>query len=405
MPKYNYRAADKSGKEVRGALEADSREKAAAELKQAGLVVITLVEQNILSQDLSIGFLERKPKPRDLSVFCRQFVSIIGAGVAVISALEMLADQTENKLLGRTLMETKRSIEKGESLANAMRPHRKVFSDIFITMVEAGEASGSLEVSFSRMAEQFEKEAHLKGLMKKASIYPIVVAFVAIAVVIAMLTFVIPVFQDMFVDLGVELPGITKFVIAASNFMQSYFLVVIFVIVGIVVFFRLFSKTDKGRHIFGKLAMKLPMLGKLTVKSASSRMSRTLSTLLAAGIPLIDALEITAGTMPNVYFKEALLDAKDSVAMGTTLAEPLMRSGLFPGLVCHMIKIGEETGGIDTMLNKLADYYDEEVELATQSLMAALEPLIIIFLAVIIGAIVISVILPMAKMYEGLDNL
>ncbi|MGI5970416.1 MAG: type II secretion system F family protein [Oscillospiraceae bacterium] len=405
MPKYNYRAAAKDGKEVKGAVEADSLQKASEELTKSGLYIISIDEQSVLSQDISIGLFAKKPKPRDLSVFCRQFVSIINAGVSVISTLEMLAEQTENKMLRSAIAETKRSIEKGESLANAMRPHRRVFPDIFITMVEAGEASGSLDVSFTRMAEQFEKDAHIKGLVKKASIYPIVVCVVAVAVIIGIMTFVVPTFQSMFDQIGTELPGITKAVIAISKFMQNYVLFVLVGIVALVIILRSYAKTDSGRHAFGRIALKMPLVGPLSVKSASSRMSRTLSTLIGAGIPLIEALEITSGTMSNVYFKEALLEAKDSVAMGTTLSEPLIRNGLFPPLVCHMIKIGEETGGIDTMLTKLADYYDDEVEIATQSLMAALEPMIIILLAGIIGAIVVSVILPMAKMYEGLDAL
>ncbi len=405
MPKYNYKASEKSGKEIHGVVEADTKAKVAEDLRKSGLVVIAIDEQSVLSQDVSVGFLAKTPKPRDLSVFCRQIVSIIAAGVSVISTLEMLAEQTENKMLRHAISETKRSIEKGESLANAMRPHKRVFPDIFITMVEAGEASGSIEVSFTRMAEQFEKEAHLKGLMKKASIYPIVVAVVAIAVVIGMMTFVIPTFQSMFEQIGTGLPGITLVVVAISKFFQKNVIFIIIGIIAVVILIRSYAKSDSGKHDFGKVALKLPLVGPLSVKSASSRMSRTLSTLLAAGIPLIDALEIPSGTMTNVYFKEALLEAKDSVGMGTTLSEPLVRTGMFPPLVCHMVKIGEETGGIDTMLTRLADYYDDEVELATQSLMAALEPLIIIFLAVVIGTIVVSVILPIAKMYEGLDAL
>jgi len=405
LPKFNYIAAEKSGKEIRGAVEAESGKRVADDLKKAGLVVISIDEQSVLSQDISIGFLAKRPKARDLSVFCRQFVSIFDAGVSVISTLEMLSEQTENKMLRTAITETKRAIEKGESLADAMRPHKRVFPDIFITMVEAGEASGSINISFTRMAEQFEKEAHLKGLMKKASIYPAVVAVVAVAVVIGMMMFVIPTFQTMFDQLGTGLPGITLAVIAVSKFVQKYIVLILLAIIAAVVLTKAYAKTDSGKHFFGKISLKLPLVGTLSVKSASSRMSRTLSTLLAAGIPLIDALEITAGTMTNIYFKEALLDAKDSVAMGTTLNEPLKRTALFPPLVCHMVKIGEETGGIDEMLTRLADYYDDEVELSTQSLMAALEPLIIILLAVVIGTIVISVILPIARMYEGLDQI
>lgn len=404
MAAYSYTAVDKAGKEKKGSIDADSKDKARDLLKSDGMTVLTVTEQSLLTRDININ-IGGKPKPRDLSIFCRQFVSIIGAGVTIIDAMEMLAEQTENKLLKKAIYEAKVAVEKGDSLADAMRKNVKVFSDMFITMVEAGEASGSLEISFSRMASQFEKEAKLKALIKKASVYPSVVAIVAVIVVIAMLTFVVPTFQQMFNDLGSQLPGITLFVIALSNFMQHYWYIIIGVIIALVLLMKYFKTTDAGRHFFGKLSLKLPLFGKLTVKTASSRLARTLSTLMAAGLPLIDALEITASTMTNVYFKEAVLEAKEEVTMGTTLSEPLRRGRLFPPLVCHMLKIGEESGNVESMLDKLADYYDEEVEVTTQSLMAALEPAIIVFLALVVGTIIISIIMPMAQMYSGLENL
>jgi type IV pilus assembly protein PilC len=401
---YSYTAIEKSGKERKGTIEAESKEKARESLKADGLVTMSISEQSLLTREINMS-VGGKPKARDMSIFCRQFVSIINAGVTIIDAMEMLSTQTENKVLKKAILDAKVAIEKGESLASAMKLNKKIFSDMFITMVEAGEASGSLEVSFTRMASQFEKEARLKALIKKASIYPIVVVVVAIGVVIAMLTLVIPTFQSMFEDMGTELPGITKAIIAMSAFMQKNWYFVIGGIVLLVILLRSFKRRPAGQRFFGKLAMRLPLFGKLTVKTASSRLARTLSTLLAAGLPLIDALEITAGTMDNIYFKEAILDAKEDVSMGTTLSEPLARGKLFPPLVCHMLKIGEESGNIEAMLDKLADYYDEEVEIATQSMMAALEPLVIIVLAAIIGTIIISILMPMAQMYTGLENI
>jgi type IV pilus assembly protein PilC len=391
MAAYSYTAIDRAGRDRKGSIEADSKDKVRELLKTDGLTALTISEQNLLTRDINIDF-GGKPKARDMSIFCRQFVSIVNAGVTIIDAMEMLSDQTENKMLKKAIAEAKFAVEKGESLADAMRLNKKVFSDMFITMVEAGEASGSLEVSFSRMADQFEKEAKLKALVKKASIYPAVVAIVAVVVVIAMLTFVVPTFQQMFKDLGTTLPAITLFVVSLSKFMQSYWYVVILGIVLIVVLVKYFQTTDAGRRFFGRISMKLPLFGKLTVKTASSRLAR------------IDALEITSNVMTNIFFKEAVQQAKEDVTMGTTLSEPLYRGKLFPTLVCHMLKIGEESGNVEAMLDKLADYYDEEVEISTQSLMAALEPAIIIFLAVIIGTIIISIILPMAQMYSGLSN-
>jgi Type II secretory pathway, component PulF len=402
---FSYSAVDKKGNQKKGAIESDNIDKAIATLKADGLIPISVAEQSLLGKDIELKFLSSKPKARDLSVFCRQFVSIISAGVPIITALEMLSEQTENKMLKGAISETKRSIEKGESLAASMKKHPDVFSEIFITMVEAGEVSGSLEISFVRMAQQFEKEARLKALMKKATIYPAVVSVVALGVVIVMLTFVVPTFQSMFDDLGTKLPALTLAVVAASKLMQSYWYIFIAVIVGGIFGIKQFGKTMMGKRIFGKIELKLPLFGKLVTKSASSRLARTLSTLLAAGIPLMESLDITASTMMNIYFKELLLEAKDEVAMGTPLSAPITNGGLFPPLVCHMIKIGEDVGDMEAMLDKLADYYDEEVEMATQALMAALEPMIIIVLAVVIGTIIMSVMLPMADMYKSLETI
>ena len=266
-----------------------------------------------------------------------------------------------------------------------MGEHRELFSDVFITMVEAGESSGSLDIAFSRMAVQFEKDARLRASVKKASIYPVIVTLVAIGVVIGMLAFVIPTFQSMFDQLGTELPALTKAVIAASRFIQDYWYFLLAGVVLLVFFFRGLRTNEGYRRARDRMILKLGPLGRLSVKSASARMARTLSTLLAARIPLIDALEITAGTLSNVVFKEALLDAKDDVSMGSVLSEPLKRGGVFPVLVCQMLKIGEDSGNIEGMLDKLADYYEEEVEQATAQLTAMLEPLIIVLLAVIIG--------------------
>jgi type IV pilus assembly protein PilC len=401
---FSYTAVDRTGRDRKGSVEADTKEKARESLKSDGLMPLTISEQSLMTRDININ-IGGKPKARDMSIFCRQFVSIVAAGVTIIDAMEMLSEQTENKILKKAILETKVAVEKGESLADAMRLNRQVFTDIFITMVEAGEASGSLEVSFSRMASQFEKEAKLKALVKKASIYPSVVAIVAVVVVIAMLTFIVPTFEQMFRDLGTTLPALTQAIVDMSGFMQKYWYIVIGVIVGLVVLIKYFKSTVAGKRFFGRLAMKAPLFGKLTVKTASSRFARTLSTLLAAGLPLIDALEITSNVMTNIFFKEAIAEAKEDVTMGTSLSEPLLRSKLFPSLVCHMLKIGEESGNIEAMLDKLADYYEDEVEVATQSLMAALEPMIIILLAGIIGTIVIAILMPMTQMYSGLQNL
>ncbi|MEG2000432.1 MAG: type II secretion system F family protein [Evtepia sp.] len=403
MATYIYRAIDKHGKERKGSLESDSRDLAAMQLKKSGLLISKLEEAGAFGKDLDIAFLQQKPKARDMAVFCRQFVSIINAGVSAVSALDMLSQQTENKILRTAILDCKRSIEKGESMASAMRPHEAVFSSIFITMVAAGEASGSLDVSFTRMAEQFEKSAKLKATIKKATMYPIVLSVVAVLVLIVLLAFVVPTFEDMFAEMGADLPALTQMVIGVSRFVQTRWYILLAVAVLLILGMRQYVNSPPGKTMFSKLALRIPIVKNLTVKSASARMARTMSTLLGSGLPLIDALDITAGIMTNVYFKDALISSKDDVAMGTALSEPLTRCGLFPPMVCHMQKIGEETGNVEGMLGNLADYYEEEVETATQQLTTILEPLIIVIMALIIGTIVLSVILAMSGMYAALD--
>lgn len=403
MTEYMYRAISKSGKEIKGKIESESMEKAKTELKNRDLVLTEISEAGLLQKDIQFN-IAGKIKTRDLCLFCRQFVSMQRAGVTIIETLKMLAEATENPSLSKTLTNVRKNVEKGETLADSMEMEG-VFPKLLINMTAAGEASGSLDIAYERMALQFEKQAKLKGLIKKASIYPIIVCVVAIAVVIVMLTFVVPTFMGMFQDMDVEMPALTMAVVHASEFMQKRWYIVLAVLVALVAFIRWFKSTPRGEGIFAKIALKLPLFGEMTIKSASANLARTLSTMMAAGIPLVEAIDITAGTMTNYYFKKALLDAKESVIAGVPLSVPLKECGLFPPMVHHMTRIGEESGNMEEMLGKLADYYEEEVEIATQSLMAALEPLIIIVLAVIVGTIIGAVMMPMVTMYEGLENL
>ena len=402
---YAYILLNKAGREVKGTIDAPSMQEAAQKLKSDGATLISIEEANALSKEIEISFIKKKPKPRDMAVFCRQFVSIIDAGVPVTAALGMLGTQTENKMLAAAIMDCKTQIEMGSSLGDAMKDHREVFSDLFITLVEAGEASGSLDVSFTRMGTQFEKDAKIRGLIKKSAIYPCVVAAVAVVVIAVMLLFVVPQFETMLSDLGSDMPLLTKIVVGASNWLMAKWYIALAVVVAIVFGINWYRKTEGGGRLFGRIGIKAPLVGQLTVKSASARMARTMSTLLGSGIPMIEALEIVSQTMGNVYFREALLDAKDDVAMGESLSVSLERSGLFPPLVHQMVYIGEETGDIEEMLTKLAEYYEEEVEITTQQIMAAVEPMIIIVLALIVGCIVGAVMLPMMSMYSAMDNL
>lgn len=404
MPKYSYIAVSAGGKKKKGNIEAATIEKAQDLLKLEGLTPIKVFEQGVLDKEITFNFVG-KVKARDLSVFCRQFVSILNAGVTVTSALEMLSEQTKNKQLQTAISDTKNGIEKGATLSEAMRSHTEVFPMLLINMVEAGEASGSLEVSFERMAVHFEKTAKLSGLMKKAMIYPCAVGIVAILVIIIMLVFVIPQFQVMFDDLGTQMPAITMVVVNASDFLIHKWYLAIGTIAIIITIFELYRTSESGKMVFAKIGLKAPLFGALTVKSSSARLARTLSTLMTAGIPLVNAIDITARSMSNLIVKQALLHSKEEVEKGVPLSVPIKASGVFPPMVHHMIRIGEETGGMDSMLNKVADYYDDEVEMQTQTLTAALEPLIIVVLAAIVCVIIAAVMSPMLSMYSGMDNL
>ena len=404
MPGFSYVAVDKRGKEKRGSLEAETRERALEQLKAEGLIPVSVREQGALNKeiDFSIG---KKVKPRDLSVFCRQFVSITQAGVPMKEALQMLSEQTENKWLKRAISEVLLNVEKGNTLADSMRSQPDIFPPMLVNMVEAGEQSGSLEMAFSRMAVHFEKEAKLKATIKKATIYPIILVIAAIGVIAVMLLFVIPIFLDMFADLDIEMPAITMFVMNSSKWMTSHWYVLLAIIVGVVAAYKLIYRTTQGRLTIDRIKMKMPLFGKLTVKTACSQFARTMSTLLMSGISTIDALETTSKIVNNIHYTNAMLKAREEVMKGVPLSEPLEASGIFPPMVYHMTGIGEETGNVEEMLEKMADYYDEEVEMTTQSVLAAMEPIIILFMALIIGTLVIAVISPIASMYNGLDNL
>ncbi len=404
MASYGYEAIDKFGKTLKGSIEAEDLDRARSEIKAMGLTIIDVAEQSALNKDLNFE-ISRKPSARDMSVFCRQFVSMNRAGVSILDALKMLAEATENKRLKEAIEGVRVSTEKGETLANALAEYPKIFPTLMINMVAAGESSGSLDVSMERMAIQFERSNKTAALVKKAMIYPIVVLIVAIAVVIVMLMVVIPNYAKMFVDLGTDLPKITQIVIHMSDGIKNYWFIIFPVIIGVVIALRAWAATDSGKHVFGKLALKIPMIANLVTKSASAMMARTLSTLLGAGVPLTEAVEITSGVMSNVYFKEAMEKANSDITMGRPLSAPLEESGLFPPMVYYMVRIGEETGNTEDMLDKLADYYEEEVEMAVASLMAAMEPMIIIVLAGVVGFLIAACMAPMLSMYAALDNL
>jgi type IV pilus assembly protein PilC len=399
---FTYVAINKDGREVKGTVQANDEKNARARLRIDGLQPISLKKASIFTKDLSIG--SGKVKIRDLSIFCRQFTSILNAGVSVVEALKMLGDQTTNKTMKKALYEVRSSVEQGESLADSMAKFPKVFPNMLVTLVAAGEKSGSLEISFERMSKQFEKTAKLTGMVKKAMIYPIMLLVVAFGVVCVMSIFVIPKFAEMFAEMGSELPVITKAVLVVSDVLMYKWYILLAVGIVLVFGIRAFAKTEAGKYFFGKLAIKAPIMANLNIKSQCAKFARTLSTLVSSGLGISQSLEITAKALSNILYTDAINRAKTEVEQGVPLSTPIREAKVFPPMVYNMIGIGEETGNLEEMLDKVADYYEEETELATQGLTAAMEPLIIVVMGVIVGTLVLAMYMPMITMYQDIGN-
>lgn len=404
MPIYAYEAIDSTGAVVKNTYEADSEDAVRMEVKRLGMTAVSISKQGALGKSININ-IGGKPKVRDMSVFCRQMTSMVRAGVTMIDSLKMMADSTENRKLREAIEEIKTSVEKGESVSSAFEEHPDIFSEFMVNMARAGEASGSIDVAFERMAIQLEKSGHTQAIIKKAMVYPIVVVIVMIVVVVVMLVKVIPSYASMFADMGTSLPAITVAVQNISNFLINYWFIIVPLVVGVIIAITVYSKTNSGKHFFGKITISFPVIKNMVIKSASAMAARTMSTLVAAGIPLVEAVEITAKVMTNVYFKEALEKAKEEILIGQPLSRPLEEANLFPPMVYHMVRIGEETGQTEEMLDRCADYYEEETEMAVEAMMAALEPMIIIVLAGVVGIILAACLAPMLTMYQALDSL
>ena len=404
MADYSYIAIEKSGKEIKGSMESDSREKVEQKLRSQGCIPLEIKEQNALQKDIKIG-VGKKVKTRDLSVFCRQFVSMLRAGVSIVEALDMLSIQTENKTLSQAIREVRTEIGKGSTLSEAMEKQNKVFPPMLVNMVEAGETSGSIDKSLERMAIQFEKEAKLKGMMKRSMMYPMVLGVVALVILIVMLTYVIPNYMEMFEGYDFDMPALTLAIMHMGDFVKNHAILLVAIIVAFVMGIKSWKKTESGQEFFGTRAIKIPVFKNLNIKTYSSVFARTLSTLMQAGIPMIDAVDSVANTMTNILYKRELLKAKEEIAEGVPLSEPLRNGGLFPPMVVHMMAIGEETGEIEEMLDKLADYYDEEVEVTTQTVLALLVPMIIVFMAIIVVILIAAIMGPMLSLYNGVGNM
>lgn len=402
MAVFNYKVVDRDGKNKKGTIEAPNRDGAEKKLKSEGYSIMSLTEQSSPLGD--IGLFKKKVKSRDLGVFCKQFSAVVKAGVTIISALELMGDQIENKTLRKAIQDARTYVEKGGTLADAFRVNPDVFPPIMINMVAAGEMSGNLEICLDRLVEHFEKDNALTSKIKGAMTYPIVVLIVMVIVIIVVLVAVIPNFASMFEDMGTQLPLATRIMMAAADFVKYKWWLLIIIVAAIVFGVKFFKKTPFGEQLFANLGLKAPIFGPLNVKTACSRFARTMSTLMASGISMIDAVEQVAKMMDNKIIRDGLMDAKVQVSKGVPLSKPLKDMEMLPPMLSAMTKIGEETGDIEEMLSKVADYYDEEVEAATNALTSAMEPIIMVILACIVGMIVAAVYGPIMSMYDAMDQ-
>jgi type IV pilus assembly protein PilC len=398
MAAYTYSAINAQGLELNGNLHAPDRDAAREQLRVRGLLAQKLIELPA-SGEQSVRTAFKKIKPKALQVFSRQFATMIDAGLSVVSALVILEEQTEDKYLAVVIRELRADVEGGLLLSQAMGRHPKVFSRLYISMVEAGEAAGILDQVLDRVAFQIEKETAIKRRVKSAMIYPTMVLIFATLVLIGMLMFLVPVFVKIFQDLGGDLPMLTQWVVNVSDFLRNNYYFVFPALIAAGFGIRKAKRTEKGRQVWDQIKLKIPMkIGAVVLKVTMARFSRTLSTLIAAGVDIIKALEITGQTAGNWVVEEALTDVRNQVQEGVPIAQPLAQNPIFPPMVAHMIKIGEETGELEKMLGKVADFYEDEVDASISALTSIIEPLMMIGVGCMVGVIIISMYLPMFKM-------
>ena len=397
MASYAYTAINASGLELDGEVNAPDAGAAREALRQRGLVALSLDEQAAASQGLGLAI--KKVKPKSLQVFSRQFATMIEAGLNVVTALVILEEQTEDKKLAKVITELRADVEGGLLLSEAMARHPRIFSRLFISMVEAGEAAGILDVVLDRVAFQIEKETRIKRRVKGAMMYPLMVMSFATLVLIGMLMFLVPIFVDIFAELGGDLPMLTQIVVNLSDILRNYYFIV-FPVMGAMIygFFRL-KKTDRGRRVWDAFRMRIPFgVGAIVVKVGMARFSRTLSTLVAAGVDIIRSLEITGSTAGNSLIEDATAVVRERVHQGVPIAVPLEDEKIFPPMVSQMVRVGEETGELEKMLAKIADFYEDEVDSSIATLTSVIEPLMMIGVGMVVGVIIISMYMPMFKL-------
>jgi type IV pilus assembly protein PilC len=394
MPVFAYQGRGARGA-INGEIEAPDRTAAVGELRSRAILVTRIAEKSGPKTIVKLG---GSVSDREMAIYTRQFSTMIDAGLPLVQCLNILAEQSDSKTLRGVTANVARQVEGGSTLADALRRHPKVFNDLFVNLVAVGEAGGILDTVLQRLSVYIEKAAALKRKIKAAMVYPATIIGVAFLVVLFMLTFVIPTFATMFKNLGADLPLPTMVVLWLSDFVQSWFILIILGVVGIVFALRSYYKTEQGKSTIDAVLIKLPVFGMLIRKVAVARFTRTLGTLVSSGVPILEGLRITARTAGNKVVEKAVLQCRTAVTAGKTLAEPLRASSVFPPMVTQMINVGEQTGALDAMLSKIADFYDDEVDTAVTALTALLEPLMIVFLGIVIGGMVVAMYLPIFRL-------
>jgi len=401
MPVYVWEGRTRQGTLKKGTLEATNEAAVMAQLRAQMIAPVTVKgkPKDVMEY---LPFLQRGPKIRDLVIFTRQFATMIDAGLPLVQCLDILGNQQPNPVFRNVLKTVKNDVEQGSTFADALRKHGRVYDELYVNLVQAGEVGGILDTILNRLAVYLEKADALRRKVKGAMVYPVTVLVVAIGVLVLLLVKVIPVFEKMFKDFGGQLPGPTQTVVNLSHFMQAYIVYFLIAVVGAgVAFVQARRRSPSFRFRTDALFLKLPIFGPLLKKVAVARFSRTLSTMISSGVPILDALEIVAKTAGNKVIEAALMKTRSSISEGKTIAEPLGESGIFPGMVVQMVAVGEQTGAMDAMLSKIADFYDDEVDNAVEALTALMEPLMMVFLGGTIGSILIAMYLPIFKIAEA----
>jgi type IV pilus assembly protein PilC len=399
MPKFSWEGKTRTGAIQKGDMEAASEAVVTAQLRRQGIMPSKIKARGKgLDMEIKIPGMQPKVTTKDLVVFTRQFATMIDAGLPLVQCLDILGKQQDNKTFKKILTTVKESVESGSTFADALKKHPKAFDELYVNLVAAGEVGGILDTILNRLAAYIEKALKLKKQVKSAMTYPATIVAIAVLVISVILVFVIPQFAAMFEDFGSALPTPTVIVINLSNFIQDYILAIIVAIVAFTIGFKRIYRTRKGREVIDDFALKLPIFGVLIRKVAVAKFTRTLGTMMSSGVPILDGLDIVAKTAGNKTVEKAIYKVKQSISEGKTIAEPLTSSGVFPPMVCQMIAVGEQAGALDTMLNKIADFYDDEVDDAVGNLTAMMEPLLMLFLGTTVGGLVVAMYLPIFKL-------